>query len=529
MLGKNAYFCDNLSTNIMKKLFLIAASVLVLTFTACQDSPNPIITFVHTNDTHSQFDPSTHQKVEGGLIERASLIEALRQTDPSLIYVDGGDMVQGSPYFNIYKGEVEILAMNRQGLEAATMGNHEFDNGLNGLAAMYDLAEFPVLSCNYDCEGTPIEPYIKRKMIINRNGVKIGLSGVTCNPEGLIFNRNWAGINYLDPSEEANKVAAELRAEGCDLVVLLSHVGYFSSDSIGDRQIALQSKDIDLIIGGHTHTNLEEGVMLENAEGKPVWISQTGGKYNPIGCVKIEMKKSSKWGRKYEVKDIVISKIHPEEYDLKEYGAEIKDFIAPYQENLTAQMSTVIGTAKMTMERKRPQCLLGNFVTDAYLTLGQRYYGKKMDVAMMNNGGMRSDLDKGDITIGTMYRIFPFENTLTIVELRGEYLEKLIKSLAGKKLEALAGVNVTLQTKNDKTEAVKILVGGKPIDPKRIYYVATIDYLAEGNDGCSALTYAENITDTGITLRDLMINYVKELTESGKTVEAKLDDRVVEL
>lgn len=515
----------------MKKiLFNIFLLFAALSVNACQENDNPVITFVHTNDTHSQIDPSTGQKKEGGLVERAALLELLRQEDPSLIYVDAGDMVQGSPYFNIYKGEVEILAMNLQGLEASTMGNHEFDNGLDGLAQMYEAADFPILSCNYDCEGTPLEHFIIRKMIIERNGVKIGMSGVTCNPYELIYSKNWAGIKYLDPSEEANKVAAELREEGCDLVVILSHVGYFESDTItGDRKIALQSKDIDLIIGGHTHTNLEDGVCLENTEGKPVWITQTGGRTNPMGRVQITMQRAKDKTRKYEIKDVVIDKIKPNKYDCSKYGHEMKDFIMPYTTSMTEKMGTVIGTAAETMERKRPQSLLGNFVADAYMELGKRYYGKKMDCAMMNVGGMRSDLDKGDITIGSMYRIFPFENTLAIIEIKGEYLSQLLKSLAGRKLEAMAGVNITLQTTNDKTVATKILVGGKPIDPKRIYYIATIDYLSEGNDGFHAFLNAEKITNTGITLRDLMTEYIKELTQEGRIVESKLDDRVIDL
>lgn len=507
----------------------ILAGFLSLAFltTACQEVENPTITIIHTNDTHSQIDPSTGDNPHGGLIERASLIELIRQEDPSMIYLDAGDMVQGSPYFNIYNGEIEIQAMNKQGLDAATMGNHEFDNGLNGLAKMYEIAEFSVLSCNYDCEGTPIEQYVSRTKIIERNGVKIGLTGVTCDPNGLIFNRNWEGIKYLDPATEATKAAAELREKGCDIVVLLSHVGYEEADSIADRQIALSSKGIDLIVGGHSHTNLEDGVKLENAEGKPVWITQTGAKEEPIGRVKIEMQKSADKNRKYEVKDIIIDKIHPENYDLTGFGQEIKDFIAPYQDSLKAKMGTVIGIAPETMLRDRPQSLLSNFTADALKEMGGRVYGKKMDMGIMNFGGLRSDLDRGDVTIGTMFRIYPFENYLTILEIKGEYLEKAIKAVAGKGLEAFSGSKVTLQTTNDKTEAVNILVGGKTIDPKRTYYIATIDYLAEGNDGLSALTYATEIKNTGILLRDLMTEWVMERTSEGKNIESKIDDRVI--
>lgn len=514
----------------MKTFKSIVAVLSVALFSACSENENPTITIVHTNDTHSQIEPSTGKKPHGGVVERASFLDLIRQEDPNVIYLDAGDMVQGSPYFNLYNGEVEIQAMNLQGLEFATMGNHEFDNGIEGLVKMYELAKFQVLSCNYDCSGTALEKYIKRNAIIKRNGVKIGITGVTCNPNGLIFSRNWNGIKYLNPSTEANKSAAELRKQGCDIVILLSHVGYFEESddvSMSDQIIAKNSKDIDIIIGGHTHTNLEEGVIIDNADGKPVWITQTGAKAEPIGRIKIEMQKSSEKNRKYEIKDIVFDKLHPEKYDLANHGEKVKEFIEAYQDSLSAKMSTVLGQAPETMLRDRPQSLLSNFTADALRVIGEREYGKKMDMGIMNFGGLRSDLDKGDVTIGTMYRIYPFENTLTILEIKGEYLEKAIKAVAGKGLEGFSGSKVTLQKTGSKVYASDVLVGGKQIEPERTYYVATIDYLAEGNDGLSALTYSAKITNTGILLRDLMTNWVKELTAEGKNIESKLDDRVI--
>lgn len=515
----------------ISKLRLISTLVVLFSLVACQKSSedHPIITIVHTNDTHSQIDPVySDERPHGGVVERAAFIEKMRHDDPSLLYVDAGDMVQGSPYFNIYNGEVEIKAMNKQGLLAGTFGNHEFDNGLDFLAEMLHMAAFPILSCNYDCTGTVLEKYVHRKMIIERHGVKIGISGVSVDPENLIFNRNWEGIKYTDPSTSANKVAAELREEGCDLVILLSHVGYFPTDSIGDRQIAINSKDIDIIIGGHTHTDIENGYKTTNADGKPIWITQTGAKSSPVGRVSIEMKKSSDRNRRYEVEDMKIDKLHPGMDDMREYGLSMEDFISPYKDSLELKMSTILGDAPVTMIRTRPQSLLGNFTADALLQLGEKYYGHKMDVGIMNVGGLRSDLDKGEVTLGTMYRVFPFENTLTILEIKGKYLEKLFKSIAGKKLEALSGVNIILTTIKDKTEAIDIKVGGEPIDPERTYYVSTIDYLAEGNDGLTALTNAHKVTNTGMLLRDIMIQYVQELTKSGKKVESKLDNRVIE-
>lgn len=515
----------------MKNTFLFLLTfTLSQIFTSCQDNSPKTLTIIHSNDTHSQIDPYTRDgKSEGGIVERAAIIEMLRAEDPSLLYFDAGDILQGSPYFNIYKGELEASAMAKIGVDAGTLGNHEFDNGLSELAMILETAQYPIVLCNYDCKDTPIEQYVARKLIIERNDIKIGVTGVSCDPDGLIFNRNWAGITYSDPSEEANKVAAELRDEGCDLVILLSHVGYEKADTLGDRRIAALSKDIDIIIGGHSHTNLENGEIVSNVDGKPVYITQTGGKGNPMGRIKLEMQSTSIWGGKYKITNVEIDKLHPQDLDFSSYTEDMADFVKPYQDNLSEQMSVVIGQSLMTMERRRPQSLLGNFTADALRVMGEKYTGEKMDVGLMNVGGLRSDLDKGDVTVGTMFRIYPFENTLTVLKLKGEYLEKAIKALAGKGLEALSGTEVTLQTINDKTQAMKILVGGKPIDPEKIYTLSTIDYLSEGNDGLSALTYAEEINNTGILLRDAMTEYVQEFTANGKAIESKLDNRVIKL
>ena len=513
-----------------KNIFIILSFFLSLTLTSCSDNMPHVITIIHTNDTHSQIEPMVRDgKAEGGVVERAAIIEMMRAEDSSLLYFDAGDIVQGSPYFNIYKGELEASVMKKMGVNAGTLGNHEFDNGLAELAKILETAGYPIVLCNYDCVGTPIEQYVQRKMIIKRDGIKIGVTGVSCDPEGLIFTRNWAGISYSDPSTEANKVAAELKAEGCDLVVLLSHVGYENADTIGDKRIARLSKDIDIIIGGHSHTKLEEGVVVENAEGKPVYITQTGGKYCPMGMMKIEMQKASFWSQKYEITNVTMEKLLPENYDLSAYSADMEDFIKPYVETLSTKMSEVIGQSSVTMDRKRPHSLLGNLTSDALRVMGEKYTGEKIDLGIMNMGGLRKDLDKGDITLGSIFRIYPFENTLKLLKIKGKYVEQVIKATAGKGLEAFSGTEITLQTTNDKTEAIKILLGGKPIDEEKIYNVMTIDYLAEGNNGMTGLTYADETVDIGILLRDAMLEYIQDTTSKGKQVDAKLDNRVIVL
>ena len=513
----------------MKKILSLIAALSALLLAACQTAPDaPVVTIIHSNDTHSQIDPDVRTE-RGGVVERAAMLEYFRSQTPELMYLDAGDMVQGSPYFNIFKGELEFLCMDQQQLIATTFGNHEFDNGLTSLDSLFAKSHFQLISSNYHCENTVMAKHVKPHLILNNNGVKVGITGVTCNPEGLIFSRYWDGITYENPVTAVNREAKILREEGCDLVVVLSHVGYIPQDSSMDVEIAQKSQDIDIIIGAHSHINIEDGLYVSNQNGQPVLITQTGGKANPMGYLAITMKRGSSYENcKYSVDSIVCKKLHPEDYDLTGYGQKMAKLIKPYADSVVATMNEVIGHAPMLMEKGRPQGTLGNFAADALRAMGEQAYGHTMDLGLTNNGGIRNVLPDGDVSVGTMYSIFPFENELTILEMKGSDVLDLINSLAGKKLEAMSGMNVTLELDGDRVYASSIKVGGKPVDPERIYYVATIDYLAEGNSGMGALTKAVKTTKTGILLRDLMIDYIKQLTARGEEIKADIDDRVID-
>ncbi len=515
-------------------------TMLLMCTPSCAPQQAPRLVIIHTNDTHSQIDPAPendkHNPGQGGLEQRAAIIATMRDAYPNLLYLDAGDMVQGSPYFNIYNGQVEMEAMNQQGLVASTFGNHEFDNGLDFLSNMMKWAEFPILSCNYDFDGTILEGRVPRYIIREQDGLKIGITGATVDPKDLIFLQNVQGVTYNDPSERVNWIADSLRNMGCDLVILLSHVGFFPSDTVmGDLYIAEHSTNVDLIIGGHTHTNIENGFVAHNAEGRPVYITQTGAKTSPIGAVDVRMKAAEKGAKtKWTVDTIICQKIHPEALDYSAHATVITDFITPYRDSLTAQMQEKVGVAPETLERGHPQGLLGNFTADALLATGDRYLqeqqwgkpGEHVSLAVMNNGGLRATINAGDVTLGDLYKVYPFENKLTLIKLSGAELEAQLQSLAGRGLEALAGCNIKLQTDADthKTTATSILVGGKKIDPKKDYWIATIDYLAEGNSGMYALPHGEQ-HPTDYRLRDLMIDHVRSLTAEGKQVASQLDDR----
>lgn len=251
------------------------------------------IVFIHTNDTHSQIEAISKNASKnadmGGVLRRKAFIDSVRVAEKNVILVDAGDYVQGTPYFNFFKGKAEIDLMNKMGYEIATLGNHEFDNGVEALAQMLTPAKFDIVSANYNVNNTPLNTLVKPYMIKEIDGVKIGIIGLCVDPKGLIDSKNCEGIIYKDPIKTANELAANLKKSGVDLIVILSHLGLETTP--GDKELAAASKDIDIIIGGHSHTLLSEAIKVKNLSGKDVLIGQTGKSGLNIGLIKVKLKK----------------------------------------------------------------------------------------------------------------------------------------------------------------------------------------------------------------------------------------------
>lgn len=257
--------------------YLLVATI----FLACQPHHPVQITILHTNDTHSQVEPFESGKNidRGGYARRMGFIQHERELDPELILLDAGDFWQGTPYFNFFHGRVEVDALNRMGYDAVTFGNHEFDNGVDTLAAVLREANFQVICANYKVEGTVLEDLVKPYIIIKRKGVKVGVIGLSVSPKSLIAEKNFAPLEYEDPLPIANHWAEYLKhKQHCDVVVCLSHLGTDTiagfDNPVCDRLLAQESKDIDVIIGGHTHKVVNE--YVDNLLGRPVLITQTG-------------------------------------------------------------------------------------------------------------------------------------------------------------------------------------------------------------------------------------------------------------
>ena len=243
-----------------------------------------LITVLHTNDTHSQIDPILDNDKDypgkGGVARRATLVKRVRQESPHTLVIDGGDVCQGTPYFNFYRGEVEYKAMSLIGYDAGTLGNHEFDNGVESLAKALQFANFDILSTNYDVRGSALESKVKTHVVKEVGGVRVGLFGLGISPTGLITPDNFKPLQYLDPVRMTRWVTRLLREqERCTLVLGMSHLGYYAdpkNGEPGDSQVAAQVDGIDFIASGHTHTFMEKPVLQKSPGGNDTVIFQVG-------------------------------------------------------------------------------------------------------------------------------------------------------------------------------------------------------------------------------------------------------------
>lgn len=244
------------------------------------DSGTKKITILHTNDTHSHIEPLSGGRNDGkgGVARRAAVVKRVRTENPNTILLDCGDIFQGTPYFNFYGGELEIKLMSMIGYDAATIGNHDFDNGVEGLYKQLPHAQFDFVISNYDLKNTILDGHTLPYKIIVKDDIRIGLMGVGIELKGLVDPKMYKETVYNDPVTVAQDMAKTLRYEQhCDIIICMSHLGYsYRDDKISDLKLARLTSGIDLIIGGHTHTFLDKPIVVKNAAGKDVMVNQVG-------------------------------------------------------------------------------------------------------------------------------------------------------------------------------------------------------------------------------------------------------------
>jgi len=290
------------SRNLIIKTLLIGFIIIGISASAFNHTPEnkyKKITILYTNDTHSRIEPFAVSDKKfanlGGYARRAALIEQIRSEEKNVLLFDAGDALQGTPYYNFYHGELEYKLMSLMGYTAVDIGNHEFDGGLEGLNKLLPLATFDILSANYDFSETILKDKIKPFAIYTVDGIKVGVFGLGVSLNGLVFPNNYGKTKYLNPIEKAAETAYFLKkTEKCSLVICLSHLGFsYKDDPISDIVLAKQSKNIDLIIGGHTHTFLDKPCVIKNSDNVDVVITQTGWGGTRLGRVDFYFAKNS--------------------------------------------------------------------------------------------------------------------------------------------------------------------------------------------------------------------------------------------
>ena len=263
--------------------------------TGAQAKKPKTLTILHTNDTHSCILPLNEHLADttlagrGGFLRRVSLVKQERRKDPDLLLFDSGDFSQGSSYYTMFKGDVEVGLMNEMHYDAVTIGNHEFDFGLDNMTRIFRMANFPIVCSNYDFTGTELAEIVKPYVVLERKGIKIGVFALAPQLEGLVFEKNYGPLKYLNPSEVAQRMVDELKVQQkCDLVICISHLGWEITD-FPDNRVIQETSGIDVVLGGHSHTYLDHLEWVNDKNGRPVAVDQNGKHAAFVGKLTLTM------------------------------------------------------------------------------------------------------------------------------------------------------------------------------------------------------------------------------------------------
>ena len=278
----------------MKHIITAIALLLTLSISAQKQKS---LTILHTNDTHSTVMPLNKNLADtmladrGGFLRRMTLVEQERQQDPDLLLFDSGDFSQGSAYYSMFEGDVEVGLMNKMRYDAVTIGNHEFDFGLDNMIRIFKMCEFPIVCSNYDFADTELKDIVKPYIIIKRKGIKIGVFGLCPKLDGLVFTKNYGPLLYLDPIAKAQEMVNLLKnKKKCDYVICLSHLGWAKGD-MSDERVIEGTQGIDLVLGGHSHTYMENLEYVSDQRGRAVPVDQNGKHGAFIGKLQLTFNK----------------------------------------------------------------------------------------------------------------------------------------------------------------------------------------------------------------------------------------------
>ena len=477
------------------------------------------LVIVAVNDTHSQIDPASDGK--GGVARRRAIYDKLRAENPNTAIIHAGDAVQGTLFFSLYKGEVEYALMDTLGYDAIILGNHEFDNGMEELAAHYRNVDAVKLSANYDFSATPLDGMFQPYWIKAVGDKRVAFFGINVNPAGLIADMNCKNLRYRFAPGVADATARYLKEVlGMDYAIMVSHIGYSSYEPTepNDSLIVSQSHYIDMVISSHSHTTIKPGSDMSrvaNADGKLVTIGQNGKSGKLVATYDLNL----------ETGEIVYQHIPVDaswDEAAKRYTA-MNSWLDKYRHGVDSIMNNPVATSARFM--KNSSDAAQNWVSDATMEIIKDLSGiKNIDCAIMNKGGIRTDMPKGTVTEGIIGSMFPFDNRFVVLEMSGNTLIECIKLMCGRGGDAVS--KELKGTYNDKGELVKATLKGKKIDPNKIYTVATIDYLANGGDYMEPMKACKRLFVDTQKYGNHILNYVKKLEAAGKKIDAKDEVRI---
>lgn len=474
-----------------------------------------------TNDFHSQIEPlskeETYNADRGGAKRIKALVDSVRAAEKTVFLADAGDYVQGTYYFSLLNGSVEMEVIDRIGYDVRTLGNHEFDKKMTCLYDMLTWSDVPVVASNYDFTRTSLANRVEQSMIIEKNGIKVGFIGLNVKLDNLVAPSARVGVDWQNAINVADNLAKDLRDRGADIVIALSHLGYEknSSEVYYDRGIAMNTQYIDMIIGGHSHTFLNYADFVKNKNNVSVPVVQTGSKGICLGYAKVKLYEN---GRPYFTYKLIPVKNHLD----KKLDPEFSALIDEYTASVSYKMEEVIGNCPQAIRKGTPESPLYNLTGDALIWMAKEYMEVDADVSIYNSGGLRAEISAGNLTIGDVYAVYPFDNVLSVVTMKGKDLKTLFDYVASSGgLPVNSGVKLVISNKKVKS----VTVGGKAIDDNKIYTVASIDYLVELKR--YGFENAISRSDSPEIIRDYFVDYFRHLAakNNGKITASK-DGRV---
>ena len=506
-------------------------------------SGNFSLTIVHTNDTHAHLEPTLltlggkPNQPLGGFPRVISLFDRFRASERNVLFLHAGDVFQGTLYFNQYRGLADRYFLHRMGVRAMAIGNHEFDNGPEGLQPFVDGARFPILSANTDVSKEPkLAGKIKPYAVLRVGGENIGVIGLTTPDTALIANPG-PTVTFTDPAQAAQKAIMELMSRGVKKIVILSHLGYLQ-----DQELAKKIVGAQVIVGGHSHTLLGSfpdfkelqpagpyPTVVKNPEGKDVLIVQAWEWAKVVGQLKVEWNQAGELVR-YEGRPILITAQIPDERFALEALKVYAMPIAALQAQVVAQARVDLQGDRTVVRRRESN--LSNLIADAMLWK-TRTAGTV--IALQNGGGVRATIPAGPISVGKVYEVLPFGNTLVVMDLKGSEIVAALENGvsqweqgAGRFLSGVAGLRYTFdlaKPAGSRVTKVEVLQGGQyvPLDPNATYRTVVNSFIASGGDGYDSLKAAKGYrVDTGFSDAESFLEYLR----TQPTWEPKVEGRI---